>query len=332
MSSLLSIRAPFAIAAFALAAVGVTACDDSEESEGTDTSTDTTADAGGDTTTGAGSIIDVATGAGSFGTLLAALEAADLTEVLEGEGPFTVFAPTDEAFAALLTELGVTAEELLAREDLATILLYHVISGAAVASGDVMTGPATTAADLSVWIDASNGVSVNSAMVQTADVAADNGVIHIVDSVILPVDIAGYAALTGQHGSLLAAVTAADLAGAVTDPANKVTVFAPTDAAFTAALEALSLTFEELAADVATLTTILTYHVYAGEVLSTDVVGLDGQEVTMVSGEAALVNATDLTIGGAGLNADLLDIRTTSGVIHVLNDVMVPPSIANAGN
>lgn len=277
-------------------------------------------------------IIDVATGAGSFGTLLAALDAAGLTEVLEGEGPFTVFAPTDDAFAALLATLGVTADELLAREDLATILLYHVISGAAVGSADVTTGPATTAADLSVWINTANGVMVNSATVATADVAADNGVIHIVDSVILPVDIAGYAALTGQHGSLLAAVTAADLAGAVTNPASKVTVFAPTDAAFTAALAALSLTFEELAADVATLTTILTYHVYAGEVLSPAVVGLDGQEVEMVSGETALVDAGALTIGGAALNADLLDIRTTSGVIHVLNDVMVPPSIANAGN
>jgi uncharacterized surface protein with fasciclin (FAS1) repeats len=88
------------------------------------------------------------------------------------------------------------------------------------------------------------------------------------------------------------------------------------------------VTFEELAADTATLSTILTHHVYAGEVFSTDVVGLDGEEVEMVGGESALIDATALTIGGAALNGDLLDIRTTTGVIHVLNDVIVPPSLS----
>lgn len=307
-------RFSLALATTALLSFAVSGCGDSEDSDGKET--------------GPGTIIDVATEAGSFNTLLAALEAAELTGVLEGEGPFTVFAPTDAAFAELLGTLGVTAEELLAREDLSKILLYHVIGGAAVGSSEVATGPVTTAADLSLWINASSGVVVNDATVRTADVEADNGVIHIVDKVILPVDIAGYARLTGQHGSLLAALTAADLAGAVTDPTNKVTVFAPTDAAFTAALTALGVTFEALAADEETLSAILTHHVYAGEVLSTGVVGLNGQEVTMVGGEAALVNATELKIGGARLNADLLDIRTTSGVIHVLDDVMVPPSLS----
>jgi transforming growth factor-beta-induced protein len=314
-----------ALAAASLLSLGAAGCGSSDDDNGTPAPGTDASDM--DTTPATPNLIEVATEAGSFGTLLAALEAADLTSVLEGDGPFTVFAPTDAAFEALLTELGATAEQLLARDDLSTILLYHVIGGAAVGSSSVTTGPATTAADLSVWINADNGVRVNGATVSTPDVTASNGVIHIVDSVILPANIAEFAGYTGQHGSLLAAVGAAGIAGAVTDPAAKVTVFAPTDAAFTAALTALGLTFEELAADTDTLTTILTYHVVGGEVLSPAVVGLDGEQVEMLSGESALVDATALTIGGAALNADLLDIRTTTGVIHVLNDVMVPPSI-----
>ncbi|TVR01298.1 MAG: fasciclin domain-containing protein [Deltaproteobacteria bacterium] len=281
----------------------------------------------GPTGTEAGNIIDVATEAGAFGTLLAALEAAELTEVLEGEGPFTVFAPTDAAFEALLVDLGIDAAALLANEDLAQILLYHVISGAAVASADVSTGPVATAAELTAWITVDGGVMVNGATVDTPDVMASNGVIHIVDSVIMPADIAEIAGYTGVHSSLVAALGAADLVGAVTDTDAPVTVFAPTDDAFSAALTALGLTFEELAGDVPTLATILTYHVLDGEVLSGEVVDLAGESIEMLSGELAEIDAASLTIAGAALNAGLLDIRTTSGVIHVLDDVMVPPSL-----
>lgn len=129
-------------------------------------------------------IVDTAIEAGSFTTLVAAVEAAGLVDTLKGEGPFTVFAPTDEAFAALPEG---TVEGLLADpEALAAILTYHVVSGA-VMSGDLSNGmTATTVNGADITIMTEGGVMVNDANVTTADIAASNGVIHVIDAVILP--------------------------------------------------------------------------------------------------------------------------------------------------
>lgn len=129
-------------------------------------------------------IVDTAIEAGSFTTLVAAVEAAGLVDTLKGEGPFTVFAPTDEAFAALPEG---TVEGLLADpEALAAILTYHVVSGA-VMSGDLSNGMiATTVNGADITIMTEGGVMVNDANVTTADIAASNGVIHVIDAVILP--------------------------------------------------------------------------------------------------------------------------------------------------
>jgi uncharacterized surface protein with fasciclin (FAS1) repeats len=130
-------------------------------------------------------IVEVAKGAGNFNILVAALEKAGLVEALSGKGPFTVFAPTDEAFEMLLKELGITAEELLARDDLKKILLYHVVPGK-VMSGDLKDGmTAKTLADKTVQISL-NPVRVNKANVVKADIPASNGVIHVIDKVLLP--------------------------------------------------------------------------------------------------------------------------------------------------
>lgn len=130
-------------------------------------------------------IVDTAVEAGNFKTLAAALEKAGLIETLKGEGPFTVFAPTDEAFANLLKELDITAEELLAREDLKTILLNHVVSGK-VMSGDLKDGmKVKTLANKEVTIT-TDPVQVNKANVVKADIEASNGVIHVIDKVLLP--------------------------------------------------------------------------------------------------------------------------------------------------
>ncbi len=135
-------------------------------------------------------IVDTAVGAGSFNTLAAALTKANLVETLKGPGPFTVFAPTDDAFAALLTELGITAEELLANPDLASILLYHVVPGKVMAS-DVLALPNGTMVETAggekltvTFMDGS--VYVDGAKVVTTDVMASNGVIHVIDAVIMP--------------------------------------------------------------------------------------------------------------------------------------------------
>ncbi|MGR3699960.1 MAG: fasciclin domain-containing protein, partial [Roseovarius sp.] len=131
-------------------------------------------------------IVDIAAGNESFSTLVAAVQAADLVDTLKGEGPFTVFAPTDEAFAALPTG---TVEDLLKPENkdkLTAVLTYHVVPGK-VMSGDLSDGmTATTVQGSDVTIGTTDGVSVDGAKVVQADIEASNGVIHVIDSVILP--------------------------------------------------------------------------------------------------------------------------------------------------
>lgn len=131
-------------------------------------------------------IVDTAIGAGDFNTLVAAVQAAGLVDTLKGEGPFTVFAPTDAAFAALPEG---TVETLLKPENkdqLVAILTYHVVAGK-VMSGDLsddMTAATVQGSD--IMIDLDNGVMVNDATVVSADIEADNGVIHVIDKVIMP--------------------------------------------------------------------------------------------------------------------------------------------------
>ena len=138
--------------------------------------------------TSVGTIVDVASGAGNFSTLVAAVTAADLAETLSGEGPFTVFAPTDDAFAAL--PAGVLDALLLPENKtlLARILTYHVVSGNVMAA-DVTAGDVATVEGQTVKLGTDGGVTVNGATVISADVAASNGVIHAIDQVILPPDV-----------------------------------------------------------------------------------------------------------------------------------------------
>jgi uncharacterized surface protein with fasciclin (FAS1) repeats len=129
-------------------------------------------------------IVDTAIKAGSFSTLVSAVQAAGLVDTLKGAGPFTVFAPTDEAFAKLPAG---TVEGLLKDiPQLKKILTYHVVSGKVMAADVVKLTSAKTVEGSDVTIDASNGVKVNTATVTTPDVETDNGVIHIIDSVLLP--------------------------------------------------------------------------------------------------------------------------------------------------
>jgi uncharacterized surface protein with fasciclin (FAS1) repeats len=129
-------------------------------------------------------VVDTAVNAGSFGTLVSAIKAAGLVETLKGAGPFTVFAPTDEAFAKL--PQGTVEGLLKDLPKLKKILTYHVVPGKVMAADVVKLKSAKTVEGSDVKIDASNGVKVNNSTVTTPDVAADNGVIHIVDTVLLP--------------------------------------------------------------------------------------------------------------------------------------------------
>lgn len=132
----------------------------------------------------AADIVDTAVAAGSFGTLAKALTAADLIDTLKGEGPFTVFAPTDEAFAKIPEE---TLDGILADKEMLTkILTYHVVAGKVTAADVVELESAETVAGPEIAIDASDGVKINDATVTQADVMASNGVIHVIDTVLLP--------------------------------------------------------------------------------------------------------------------------------------------------
>jgi uncharacterized surface protein with fasciclin (FAS1) repeats len=129
-------------------------------------------------------IVDVAVSNGSFTTLVAAVQAAGLVDTLSGPGPFTVFAPTDEAFAKLPAG---TVEGLLAdKEKLTAVLTYHVLAGKVMAADAAKVTSATTLQGSDLTVDASNGVKINDATVIIADVAADNGVIHAIDTVLIP--------------------------------------------------------------------------------------------------------------------------------------------------
>lgn len=135
-------------------------------------------------------IVDTAIAAGSFNTLVTALQEAELVDTLKGEGPFTVFAPTDEAFAALPPG---TLEKLLAPENkevLVKILTYHVVAGS-VTSKDLTTGNVATVegSDIAVDVSTPDMVKINQATVTTANIEATNGVIHVIDQVILPPDV-----------------------------------------------------------------------------------------------------------------------------------------------
>ena len=180
---------------------------------------------------------DIPTNAAATGmhdSLVAALTHANLVAVLQGPGPYTVFAPTDQAFIDAGIDLNDfdTPEE---NETLSKILLHHVVAGE-VAAGDIKDGMMTTTANgdkLKFAIDGSGGVSVGAAAVTLADVQASNGIIHVIDTVLMPpVDIPATAQSTGIHGSLVAAVIQADLLSTLQGP-GPFTVFAPTDQAFT---------------------------------------------------------------------------------------------------
>ena len=134
--------------------------------------------------TPAGDIVDTAVAAGSFNTLVTAVKAAGLVDTLKSDGPFTVFAPTDEAFAALPEG---TLEALLAdKEKLTAVLTYHVVAGKVMASDVVKIDEAATVQGGKVTVDASNGVKINNATVVKADIVTTNGVIHVIDTVLIP--------------------------------------------------------------------------------------------------------------------------------------------------
>ena len=271
---------------------------------------------------------DIPTNAQNTGThdsLVAALSHAGLVSALQGDGPFTVFAPTDDAFAAAGIDLTTfdTDEE---NATLSDILLYHVVSGSVSASDvtDGMNAEALNGDDLSFTVSSDGTVMVNGATVTSADVMASNGVIHVIDTVLMPPadlgDIPTVAQGTGIHTSLVAAVVQAELLSTLQGD-GPFTVFAPTDDAFAAAgIDLASLDTDE---GKAALTDILLYHVVAGEVPSSAVTdglvaaAVNGDDLSFTVGEGVMVNDA---------NVVLADVPASNGVIHVIDKVLMPPA------
>lgn len=175
-------------AAAALTLVGCSSSTDETASESAVASEEAATDEMAEEATGAGTVVEIASSTDGFSTLVTAVGAADLVDTLNGEGPFTVFAPTDEAFAAL--PAGVLDALLLPenKDVLAKILTYHVVPGTVMAA-DVTDGEVATVEGQNVTLSTADGVSVNGAKVVQADIVGSNGVIHVIDAVILPPDV-----------------------------------------------------------------------------------------------------------------------------------------------
>jgi transforming growth factor-beta-induced protein len=275
-----------------------------------------------------GDIVDIASGIDDFSILVSALQEAELVTTLQSEGPFTVFAPTNDAFVDLLTQLDITAEQLLAHPQLSDVLLFHVVSGK-VMSTDLSDGMmATTVQGEQINIDLSNGVKINMSTVTTADVEATNGVIHIIDKVLVPDafvlnpitnDIVDIALGNDDFSMLVSLLQEADLVSTLQSE-GPFTVFAPTNAAFEDLLGALDISATDLMSQ-PDLARVLLYHVVSGKVMSTDLA--DDIDVATVNGNTIRVDLSNGVMINSS-NVVLADLEATNGVVHVIDSVLIP--------
>lgn len=322
-----------------------------------------------------------------FTILLQAVLTSELvTEALsDPEVEWTVFAPTDEAFAALLELLEITPEELLSEPEVVeAILLYHVVEGVVPAEvvvtldGEEVPTLLGDFAPVTIEITEEGGVNILDGTdlielevaeedtvggVIATDIEADNGIIHVIDNVLIPTEdmlfqhfsmmmeedmgdmedegmmsntiadivVASSTADEPEFTVLLAAVSAADpsILEALSNPEAELTVFAPTDAAFVALLEALDTDAESLLANTELLNTVLQYHVLEGAVMAETVVTLDGESVPTLLGEDATITISvtdDGVVLNDSINVVITDIEADNGVIHVIDGVLVPAS------
>ncbi|MCZ2407622.1 MAG: fasciclin domain-containing protein [Burkholderiales bacterium] len=275
-------------------------------------------------------IVELAQNTPDLSILVEAVTAAGLASTLS-TGALTVFAPTNAAFAALLTELGMTKEALLADKALLTAVLgYHVL-GTTVLRADVPLGKAITPLSGGFFkIESAGGLKITDgrnrvSTITATDILASNGVVHLVDRVLLPAnqDIVATAAALPDFSILVEAVAAAGLAGTL-QGTGPFTVFAPTNAAFAALLTELGLSKAALLADTALLTKVLTYHVVPARVLKAEVPV--NTAITTVQGQTFTVSAslaiTDQNMRSSNIVAT--DVFASNGVIHVIDKVLLP--------
>lgn len=282
-------------------------------------------------------IVETAIASPNLSTLVAALQRADLVSALNAPGQtYTVLAPTNEAFDKLLQTLGVSRLEDIPTDVLAQVLRNHVVSGVA-KSTDLSTGYVNTLATfggtdapISLYVDTDSGVRFNNAAnVTTADVEASNGVVHIIDAVILPPTVVNHALNNPNFSVLVQALTRSDLGvdyPAVLSGAGPFTVFAPTNAAFTALLQELGVSgLNDIPA--ATLNAVLQYHVVSGANVRSSAL-TEGQSVTTFQGGAftiGLAGGPKITDAqGRVANIIATDVQGSNGVVHAIDKVILP--------
>lgn len=283
-------------------------------------------------------VIGIAEDDARFSTLVTALNRAGLVSLLEGDGPFTVFAPTNDAFAAFLTANGFASLDAVPTATLTQILLNHVISGE-VLSTDLTTGYVNTQAyygtemskKLSLYVSVGTTVRLNGVSTVTeTDIQASNGVVHVVDAVIGLPTVVTHAAANPAFTSLVSAVSRADLSQNyvnVLSGTGPFTVFAPTNDAFTNLLTSLGFaTVNDVPA--ALLEGVLLYHVVSGNVRAADL--SNGQVVATLNGASFTVNISGTTVtldtNGNATNVPVTatDVQASNGVIHVVSSVLLP--------
>ncbi|MEM6299199.1 MAG: fasciclin domain-containing protein [Bacteroidota bacterium] len=272
-------------------------------------------------------IVDIATSNDDFSTLVAALDKAGLVGVLEDQSAaYTVFAPSNAAFDALFADLGVSGLDELSAETLTPILLYHVLgfeAGSADVPNDAYLHTLATAQGdnpVSLYTQTTAGVVINGTVnVITADLEADNGVVHVIDEVLLPPTITEFAIANPNFTELVKALGRANLVDAVSSE-GPFTVFAPTNAAFEALYAQLGVSsVEEI--DVETLTQVLLYHVVAGNVREEN---LSSGDVETLNGESVTISLEDgATINGR-TNITLTNVQGINGVVHAIDAVLLP--------
>lgn len=268
-------------------------------------------------------IVETAVSAGSFKTLVTAVKAAHLVDALSGKGPFTVFAPTDEAFSKVDPH---TLQALLKPENrglLTAVLTYHVIPGRLDGSQvSQSSGAATLNGQRLAFKADAHGVRVGSSTVVDANIECSNGIIHVIDRVLLPsqLDIVETAVENGNFKTLATALKAANLIEALQGK-GPFTVFAPIDSAFDA-LPAGTLDTLLGEPGLKKLTSILTYHVIPGRIYAKDAIA--AETAVTLQGQSVRIRLVDGEMFIDDRKVIKTDIETKNGVIHVLEGVLLP--------
>lgn len=267
-------------------------------------------------------IVQTAMGNENFSTLVTAIKAANLADALSGNGPFTVFAPTNAAFAKV--DKAALAALLKDPEALASVLKYHVVSGKVLAADVTKLSGAVTLEGQRIDIDTSSGVKVDNAKVTSTDIVCSNGVIHVIDTVLMPStkNLVETAVAAGSFKTLAKALDAAGLTSTL-EGDGPFTVFAPTDEAF-AKLPKDTLANLLKPENREQLKGILLYHVVPGRIYSDAAVKAGSAKTIQGASLAITVKSGKAMVNNAGLVKT--DIDASNGVIHVIDTVVMPPA------